>query len=214
MVRSAFTAPHASVFLDVDVTATSALLASISRDRSLDGHRIGILAVTAKAVCLALRRTPMLGARWDEAAEEIVLPSAVNLGIATATDRGLVVPHVEAAERLSLVDLADAIAELVETARRGRTRPEALAGGSFTITNIGVFGVDTGTPILNPGEAGILGLGAVRRRPWEHAGEVALRDVVTLSLSFDHRVVDGAEAARFLTDVGGVLREPGRALLF
>ncbi|KEP74037.1 dihydrolipoamide acyltransferase, partial [Microbacterium sp. SUBG005] len=213
MVQSAFTAPHATTFLTVDVTATTELLASLKTDRALDGHRIGVLAVVAKAVCLALGRTPALNARWDEAAGEIVEHHYVNLGIAAATDRGLVVPIVRDAERLPLVDLADAIAELAGTARAGRTAPADMTGGTFSITNVGVFGVDAGTPILNPGEAGILAVGAVRRTPWEYGGEIALRDVLTLSLSFDHRVVDGAEAARFLTDVAGVLREPGRAML-
>lgn len=213
MVRSAFTAPHATTFLTLDVTATTELLASLKTDRALDGHRIGVLAIVAKAVCLALGRTPALNARWDEEAGEIVEHHFVNLGIAAATDRGLVVPVVKDADALPLVDLADAIAELAGTARAGRTAPADMTGGTFSITNVGVFGVDAGTPILNPGEAGILAVGAVRRTPWEHHGEIALRDVLTLSLSFDHRVVDGAEAARFLTDVAGVLREPGRAML-
>lgn len=213
MVQSAFTAPHATTFLTLDVTATTELLASLKTDRALDGHRIGVLAIVAKAVCLALGRTPALNAKWDETAGEIVEHHYVNLGIAAATERGLVVPVIPDAETLPLVDLADAIAELAATARAGRTAPAAMTGGTFSITNVGVFGVDAGTPILNPGEAGILAVGAVRRTPWEHHGEIALRDVLTLSLSFDHRLVDGAEAARFLTDVAGVLREPGRAML-
>lgn len=213
MVRSAFTAPHATTFLTVDVTATTELLASLKSDRSLDGHRIGVLAIVAKAVCLALGRTPALNATWDDAAGEIVEYHDVNLGIAAATERGLVVPVIPCAGALPLVDLADAIADLAATARAGRTAPAAMTGGTFSITNVGVFGVDAGTPILNPGEAGILAVGAVRRTPWERHGEIALRDVLTLSLSFDHRLVDGAEAARFLTDVAAVLREPGRAML-
>lgn len=213
MVQSAFTAPHATTFLTLDVTATTELLASLKTDRALDGHRIGLLALVAKAVCLALGRTPALNAKWDDVAGEIVQHHYVNLGIAAATDRGLVVPVIGDADRLDLVDLADAIAELAATARAGRTAPAAMTGGTFSITNVGVFGVDAGTPILNPGEAGILAVGALRRTPWEHHGEIALRDVLTLSLSFDHRLVDGAEAARFLTDVAGVLREPGRAML-
>jgi len=213
MVQSAFTAPHATTFLTLDVTATTELLASLKSDRALDGHRIGVLAIVAKAVCLALGRTPALNARWDEGAGEIIEHHYVNLGIAAATERGLVVPVIPDADILPLVDLADAIAELAATARAGRTAPAAMTGGTFSITNVGVFGVDAGTPILNPGEAGILAVGAVRRTPWEHHGEMALRDVLTLSLSFDHRLVDGAEAARFLTDVAGVLREPGRAML-
>lgn len=213
MVQSAFTAPHATTFLTLDVTATTELLASLKTDRALDGHRIGLLAIVAKAVCLALGRTPALNAKWDEANGEIIEHHYVGLGIAAATDRGLVVPVIADADRLDLVDLADAIAELAATARAGRTAPAAMTGGTFSITNVGVFGVDAGTPILNPGEAGILAVGALRRTPWEHHGEIALRDVLTLSLSFDHRLVDGAEAARFLTDVAGVLREPGRAML-
>ncbi|QIG40781.1 2-oxo acid dehydrogenase subunit E2 [Microbacterium sp. 4R-513] len=213
MVRSAFTAPHVTTFLTVDVTATTELLASLKSDRSLEGHRIGILAVAAKAVCLALARTPELNSRWDEEHGEIVEFGYVNLGIAAATLRGLVVPNVRDADAMTLVELADAIGELAQTARSGKTSPAEMMGGTFSITNVGVFGVDAGTPILNPGEAGILALGAVRRQPWEHRGEIALRDVMTLALSFDHRLVDGEQGSRFLADVGAILREPGRAML-
>lgn len=213
MVRSAFTAPHVTTFLTVDVTATTELIASLKADRSLQGHRIGILAVAAKAVCLALKANPELNSRWEEPAGEIVEFGYVNLGIAAATDRGLIVPNIRDADGLTLVELADAIGELAEKARAGRTPPAEMMGGTFSITNVGVFGVDTGTPIINPGEAGILALGAVRRQPWEHRGEIALRDVMTLSVSFDHRLVDGAQGSRFLKDVGDVLREPGRAML-
>ncbi|MBF4561010.1 2-oxo acid dehydrogenase subunit E2 [Microbacterium sp. VKM Ac-2870] len=213
MVRSAFTAPHVTTFLEVDVSETTRLVSGLRADRRLDGHRVGIMAVAAKAVCLALRAEPTLNTAWDEAAGEIVQYHYVNLGIAAATERGLVVPNVADADRLTLVELADAIGALAETARSGRTTPAALSGGTFSITNFGVFGIDAGTPILNPGEAGILGLGSVRRRPWEHDGQIVLRDIMTLSLSFDHRLVDGEQAARFLTAVGDVLREPGRAML-
>lgn len=213
MVRSAFTAPHVTTFLEVDVTETTRLVADLRADRRLEGHRIGILAVAAKAVCLALRAEPSLNASWDDSAGEIVRFHYVNLGIAAATERGLVVPHVADADRLTLVELADAIGELAQTARSGRTAPTALTGGTFSITNFGVFGIDAGTPILNPGEAGILGLGSVRRRPWDHDGQIVLRDVMTLSLSFDHRLADGEEASRFLRAVGDILREPGRAML-
>lgn len=213
MVQSAFTAPHVTTFLEVDVTETVRLVADLRADRRLDGHRIGILAVAAKAVCLALRAEPSLNARWDGPAGEIVQFHYVNLGIAAATERGLVVPHIADADRLTLVELADAIGALAQTARSGRSAPGALSGGTFSITNFGVFGIDAGTPILNPGEAGILGLGSVRRRPWEHDGQIVLRDIVTLSLSFDHRLADGQEASRFLRAVGDILREPGRAML-
>ncbi|WP_194408663.1 dihydrolipoamide acetyltransferase family protein [Microbacterium cremeum] len=213
MVRSAFTAPHVTTFVTVDVTETMALLASFKADRALAEHRIGILAVAAKAVCLALGRHPGLNSRWDEEAGEIVEHHYVNLGIAAATGRGLVVPNIRDAQELNLVELADAIRALAETARAGKTAPADMMGGTFSITNVGVFGVDAGTPIINPGEAGILALGAVRRQPWEHRGEIALRDVMTLALSFDHRLVDGEQGSRFMVEVADVLREPGRAML-
>ncbi|WP_019179255.1 dihydrolipoamide acetyltransferase family protein [Microbacterium yannicii] len=213
MVSSAFTAPHVTVFLTADVTATTELIASLKNDRSLQDHKIGVLAVAAKAVCLALGRHPGLNSRWDDGAGEIVEHHYVNLGIAAATGRGLVVPNIRDAQDLTLVELADAIRGLAETARAGKTTPGDMMGGTFSITNVGVFGVDAGTPIINPGEAGILALGAVRRQPWEHRGEIALRDVMTLALSFDHRLVDGEQGSRFLADVADVLREPGRAML-
>ncbi|WJL95486.1 dihydrolipoamide acetyltransferase family protein [Microbacterium sp. ET2] len=213
MVTSAFTAPHVTVFLTVDVTETTELVASLREDRSLADHRIGVLAVAAKAVCLALRHHPTLNSRWDGERGEIVQHHGVHLGIAAATERGLVVPNIRHADRMTLPVLADAIRDLATTARAGKTSPEAMRGGTFSITNVGVFGVDAGTPILNPGEAGILAIGAVRRQPWEHRGQIALREVVTLALSFDHRLVDGEQGSRFLADVGAVLREPGRAML-
>ena len=213
MVESAFTAPHVTVFHTVDVTATMELLASLKEDRGLSAHRIGPLAVVAKAVCLALTRTPGLNARWDESAGEIVQYHYVDLGIAAATERGLIVPNIRDADALTLVDLADALKALAETARSGKTSPAELSGGTFSISNIGVFGIDAGTPILPPGQSGILAVGAVRRQPWEYRGEIALRQMMTLSLSFDHRLVDGAEGARFLRDVADVLEEPGRAML-
>ncbi|MDQ0373985.1 dihydrolipoamide acetyltransferase family protein [Cellulomonas humilata] len=212
MVASAFTAPHASTSLTVDVTPTLELLAQLKQDRALDGHRISILTLVAKAVTIAIGRNPSLNAHWDEAAGEIVQYGYVNLGIAAATPRGLLVPSIKDADRLRLPDLADAIGHLTEEARAGTTTPADLAGGTITITNIGVFGVDTGTPILVPGQAAILAMGAIRRQPWEFQDQIALRSVMTVSLSFDHRLVDGAEAARFLADVGGVLARPGTVL--
>jgi 2-oxoisovalerate dehydrogenase E2 component (dihydrolipoyl transacylase) len=211
MVASAFTAPQATVFLTVDVTPTVELL-EVVRARAREGARPGILAVVAKALCIAVARTPEINARWDDSGGEIVQWRTVNLGIAAATDRGLIVPVVPAANELSLDRLATALAALSESARAGTTTPAALRGGTITISNVGVFGVDAGTPILVPGEAAILALGAVSRRPWEHKGEIALRSVLTLSLSFDHRVVDGQQAATFLSDIGAILAEPGVVL--
>jgi pyruvate dehydrogenase E2 component (dihydrolipoamide acetyltransferase) len=212
MVASAFTAPHASTSLTVDVTPTTELLEAFRADRALTGHRITLLTMVAKAMTIAVAHNPSLNARWDEAAGEIVQLGFVNLGIAAATPRGLLVPTIKDAGHLRLPDLADAITALTEAARAGTTTPADLSGGTITVTNIGVFGVDTGTPILVPGQAAIVAVGAVRRRPWEHHDEIALRDVMTLSVSFDHRVVDGAEAARFLTDLGAILANPGTVL--
>lgn len=212
MVQSAFTAPHVTEFLTIDVSATMDLLRGIRDDRAFAGRKVTPLTVVAKAVCIAAGRTPEVNSRWDETAQEIVQFGGVNLGIAAATGRGLVVPNVKGAEQMTLIELAEAIAALAETARAGRTPPADLAGGTISITNIGVFGIDAGTPILNPGEAAILAMGAVRRQPWEHRGEIALREVMTLSLSFDHRLVDGEQGSRFLADVGAILREPGLAL--
>ncbi|MBW0137559.1 dihydrolipoamide acetyltransferase family protein [Pseudonocardia abyssalis] len=212
MVSSAFTAPHVTEFLAVDVTATMALRDRLRATREYAEVKLTPLAFVAKAVCLAARRTPELNARWDEAAGEIVYFDRMQLGIAAATPRGLIVPNVRDADTLTLRELASALGELTATARSGRTPPADMAGGTFTITNVGVFGVDTGTPILNPGEAGILAVGAIKPTPWVVDGELAVRTVCQLALSFDHRLVDGEQGSRFLADVGALLTDPGLAL--
>ncbi|WP_235565244.1 dihydrolipoamide acetyltransferase family protein [Arthrobacter sp. Soil764] len=212
MVQSAFTAPHATEFLTVDVTPSLELLAKLKNSRDFAGARLSPLTLAAKAVLVALRRNPALNSRWDEDNQEIVTFNYVNLGIAAATPRGLTVPNIKDADAMALPQLAQALTALADTARAGKTTPADLSGGTISITNIGVFGIDAGTPILNPGEAAILGLGAVRTMPWEYKGEVALRQVLTLSLSFDHRLVDGEQGSRFLADVGAILAEPGMVL--
>ncbi|MBT1002665.1 2-oxo acid dehydrogenase subunit E2 [Paenarthrobacter sp. DKR-5] len=212
MVASAFTAPHATEFLTVDVTATMELLERLRASRAFAGLKLTPLTIAAKALCLAVRRNPSVNSRWDEQAQEIVQFGYVNLGIAAATPRGLTVPNIKDADRMSLADLAAALGSLAETARAGRTAPADLAGGTISITNIGVFGIDAGTPILNPAEAAILATGAVRRQPWEHEGGIALRQVMTLSLSFDHRLVDGEQGSRFLADIGTILSDPAMVL--
>jgi pyruvate dehydrogenase E2 component (dihydrolipoamide acetyltransferase) len=212
MVQSAFTAPHVTEFLTVDVTPTVELLETLKRNRAFADYRIGILTVVAKALCIAVSRNPSLNTRWDEAAGEIVQHHYVNLGIAAATPRGLLVPNIKDAQNLRLTELATTLAALTETARAGTTGQEALSGGTISITNIGVFGIDAGTPILNPGEAAILAMGSIRRQPWEHQGEIALRSVMTLSLSFDHRLVDGEQGSKFLADIGAILANPGMVL--
>jgi 2-oxoisovalerate dehydrogenase E2 component (dihydrolipoyl transacylase) len=205
MVRSAFTAPTVTEFITVDVTATMNLLKQLRAGGYLDGVRLTMLAFVAKALVSAVGRHPSLNSAWDEAAQEIVLKRYVNLGIATATPRGLMVPNLKDAGDLDLIGLARALERLTETAREGRATPAELTGGTISITNVGVFGVDTGTPILNPGEAAILCLGAVREQPWVHEGQLAVRWVTTLSLSFDHRLVDGEQGSRFLADVAATL---------
>jgi pyruvate dehydrogenase E2 component (dihydrolipoamide acetyltransferase) len=212
MVASAFTAPHVTEFLAVDVTETMALRDRLRASREYRDVKLTPLAFVAKAVCLALARTPEVNARWDEQAGEIVFHDRVQLGIAAATPRGLMVPKVRDADALTLKELAVALGALTDTARSGRTPPADLVGGTFTITNVGVFGVDTGTPILNPGEAGILAVGAIKPTPWVVDGQLAVRTVCQLALSFDHRLVDGEQGSRFLADVGALLTDPGLAL--
>ncbi|WP_137159220.1 dihydrolipoamide acetyltransferase family protein, partial [Blastococcus sp. CCUG 61487] len=214
MVASAFTAPHVTEFLTVDVTRTMKLRRRLAERPEFAGLKVSPLLFVAKALLLVAGRHPMVNSSWDEAAQEIVVHGQVNLGIAAATPRGLVVPNVKDAGRLSLPELAAALAELTETARAGRTMPADLTGGTITITNVGVFGVDSGTPILNPGEAAILAFGAVRERPWVHKGKIRPRQVTTVALSFDHRIVDGELGSRFLADIGALLEDPGAALAF
>ncbi|MQM25783.1 dihydrolipoamide acetyltransferase family protein [Glycomyces albidus] len=213
MVASAFTAPHATVFLTCDVTGMMETVKQFKARREFADVKVTPLLFVAKAVLLAARRHPMINARWDEAAQEIVVMRDVNLGIAAATPRGLVVPNVKAAQDLSLVELAEALTSLAATAREGKTSPADMAGGTFSITNVGVFGIDTGTPILPPGESAILVFGAVRPQPWVHEGEIAVRQVTTLGLSFDHRLIDGELGSQFLADVGAFLSHPGETLL-
>jgi 2-oxoisovalerate dehydrogenase E2 component (dihydrolipoyl transacylase) len=212
MVSSAFTAPHVTEFLTVDVTPAMELLARLKAAKAFEGLKLTPLTLVAKAALIALRRNPTLNSRWDEANQEIVQFNYVNLGIAAATPRGLTVPNIKDADRMTLADISAALTELTETARAGKTSPADLTGGTISITNIGVFGIDAGTPILNPGEAAILAMGAVRKMPWEHQDQIALRQVMTLSLSFDHRLVDGEQGSRFLADVGALLADPGMAL--
>jgi pyruvate dehydrogenase E2 component (dihydrolipoamide acetyltransferase) len=212
MVASAFSAPHVTEFLQVDVTDT---MAAVRRARELPefaGVKVSPLLFVAKALLVAVARNPMINSSWDEAAQEIVVKHYVNLGIAVAAERGLLVPSVKGAHALPLAGLARAFDELAATARAGKATPADLSGGTITITNVGVFGVDAGTPILTPGEAAILAFGQVRDTPWVHQGELAIRKVTTLSLSFDHRIVDGALGSAVLRDVGSMLEDPVRML--
>jgi 2-oxoisovalerate dehydrogenase E2 component (dihydrolipoyl transacylase) len=214
MVTSAFTAPHVTEWVTTDVTRTMELVDRLKKDRAFHNVKVSPLLLVAKALILAIKRNPDTNAAWDQDNQQIVYKSYVNLGIAAATPRGLVVPNIKDADRMSLVELAAAMGQLTATAREGRTQPAEMSGGTITITNVGVFGVDSGTPILNPGEAAILCFGAVRDMPWVHEGEIAVRKVTQLALSFDHRLIDGQLGSRFLADVARVLEDPATALLW
>ena len=219
MSASAFTAPHVTEWITVDVTEGMAFCERLRNRREFREVKVSPLLLLARAVLLAMRRTPEINSTWDDAAQEVVLKGYANLGIAAATPRGLVVPNIKDADAMSLVELAGALAGLVETARAGKTQPAEMAEGTFTITNVGVFGVDAGTPIINPGESAILAFGAVRKQPWVVTGadgsdEIAIRQITTLALSFDHRHIDGEKGSRFLADVAGIMADPASALLF
>ncbi|MGY1525470.1 dihydrolipoamide acetyltransferase family protein [Streptomyces sp. MN3] len=212
MVGSAFTAPHVTEFVTVDVTRTMKLVEELKQDKEFAGLRVNPLLLIAKALLVAIRRNPDINASWDEAAQEIVVKHYVNLGIAAATPRGLIVPNIKDAHARTLPELAASLGELVSTAREGKTSPSAMQGGTVTITNVGVFGVDTGTPLLNPGESAILAVGAIKPQPWVHKGKVKPRQVTTLALSFDHRLVDGELGSKVLADVAAVLEQPKRLI--
>ncbi|WP_030575808.1 dihydrolipoamide acetyltransferase family protein [Streptomyces anulatus] len=212
MVGSAFTAPHVTEFVTVDVTRTMKLVAELKEDKDMAGVRINPLLIIAKALLVAIKRNPEVNATWDEANQEIVQKHYVNLGIAAATPRGLIVPNIKDAHDKTLPQLAASLGELVTTARDGKTSPAAMSGGTVTITNVGVFGVDTGTPILNSGESAILAVGAIKLQPWVHKGKVKPRQVTTLALSFDHRLVDGELGSKVLADVAAILEQPKRLI--
>jgi pyruvate dehydrogenase E2 component (dihydrolipoamide acetyltransferase) len=212
MVSSAFTAPHVTEFLQVDVTETMAALRRVRDLPEYAGVRVSPLLFVARALLAAVARHPLINSSWDGDAEEIVVKHYVNLGIAVAAERGLIVPNIKDADALTLPGLARGLQALTETGRAGRATPADLAGGTITITNVGVFGVDSGTPILSPGETAILAFGQVKDTPWVVDGQLAVRQACTLSLSFDHRIVDGALGSAVLRDVGSMLEDPIRIL--
>jgi pyruvate dehydrogenase E2 component (dihydrolipoamide acetyltransferase) len=210
MTTSAFSAPHVSLFVDVDATRTMEFIKRLKNSADFVGIKISPLLIVAKAIIWAVRRNPTVNSTWTD--EEIIIRHYVNLGIAAATPRGLIVPNVKEAQSMTLLDLAKSLEQLTLTARDGKTPPSDMAGGTITITNIGVFGMDTGTPILNPGEVGIVALGTIKQKPWVVDGEVRPRYVTTVGASFDHRVVDGDVASRFLADVASIIEEPALLL--
>ncbi|RKT80022.1 pyruvate dehydrogenase E2 component (dihydrolipoamide acetyltransferase) [Terracoccus luteus] len=219
MVGSAFTAPHVTEWVTLDVTRTVELVERLKGSREFRDVKVTPLLVLARALVVAIRRNPGMNATWDEAAQEIVQKNYVNLGIAAATPRGLVVPNIKDAHALTMLELAQAIGALTATAREGRTQPADMSGGTMTITNVGVFGVDSGTPIINPGESAIVCFGAIRKQPWvvtDAAGhdEIVVRHVTQLAVSFDHRLIDGELGSRFLSDLAALLEDPAQALVW
>lgn len=210
MVKSAFQAPHVSIFVDVDATRTMEYVKRLKGSTDFAGVKVTPLLIMAKAMIWAVRRNPMVNSTWTD--EEIIVHNYVNFGIAAATPRGLIVPNIKDAHEMSMLELAKAIEQLAATAREGKTSPAEMQGGTITITNIGVFGVDTGTPILNPGECGIVALGSIRPKPWVVNNEIQVRQVTTIGATFDHRVVDGDVASRFVQDVASVIEEPALLL--
>jgi len=210
MVKSAFTAPHVSLFVDVDATRTMEFVKRLKASTDFAGVRVSPLLIMAKAMIWAVRRNPTVNSTFTD--DEVIIRHYVNLGIAAATPRGLIVPNIKEAQDMSLLELASALERLTITARDGKTSPAEMANGTITITNIGVFGMDTGTPILNAGEAGIVALGTIKQKPWVVDGEVRVRYVTTIGASFDHRVVDGDVASRFLADVASIIEEPALLL--
>jgi len=216
MVRSAYTAPHVSVWTDVDASRTMELVKRLKTSTDFADIKVSPLLIMARAVIWAVRRTPMVNAAWIDDAEgggaQIRVRHYVNLGIAAATPRGLLVPNIKDAQDLNMRELARALEKLTVTAREGKSTPADQTGGTITITNIGVFGMDAGTPIINPGEVGIVALGTIRQKPWVVDGEVRPRWVTTVSGSFDHRVVDGDGVSRFIADIAAILEEPALLL--
>ena len=210
MVKSAFAAPHVSIFVDVDATRTMEYVKRLKNSVDFAGIKVTPLLIMAKAIIWAVRRNRMVNSTWTDS--EIIIHNFVNLGIAAATPRGLIVPNIKDADKMNLLELAQAIEQLAATARDGKTTPEDMSNGTITITNIGVFGVDTGTPILNPGEVSIVALGSIRKKPWVVDDEIVVRHVTTIGATFDHRVVDGDVASRFVQDVASVIEEPALLL--
>jgi 2-oxoisovalerate dehydrogenase E2 component (dihydrolipoyl transacylase) len=210
MVQSAFTAPHVSIFVDVDATRTMEYVKRLKASTDFAGIKVTPLLIMAKAMMWAVRRNPTVNSTWTDT--EIIVHNFVNFGVAAATPRGLIVPNIKDADKLSMLELAQAIEQLAATAREGKTTPEDMKDGTITITNIGVFGVDTGTPILNPGQVAIVALGSIRPKPWVVNNEIVIRQVTTIGATFDHRVVDGDVASRFVQDVASVIEEPALLL--
>ncbi len=212
MSRSAFTIPQVTVWVEIDVTQSKRMLQRLRQSSTWEAAMATPLLLVARASLAALHRQPLLNGFYDDESDEIVHRAAVNLGVAAATERGLLVPNLKNADALTFPELASELQQMTKRTRDGRATPAELTGGTFTITNVGVFGVDGGTPLVNPGESAILAIGAWRDKPWVVDGEIAVRSVATLAVTFDHRFIDGATGSRFLRDVADLLEEPAADL--
>jgi pyruvate dehydrogenase E2 component (dihydrolipoamide acetyltransferase) len=212
MTSSYRAAPHIALGMDIDMEAFEEARKRLSiRAQAEDGPSVSITALLVRAVAWALARHPWLNSTLRD--EEIHLLPDVNIGVAVALEEGLIVPVVKEADRKAVGQIAAELHELVERARQNRLRSSDLTGGTFTISNLGPFGVDEFTAIINPPEAAILAVGAIRKRlvP-DGAGGIAARPTMRLTLSADHRIVDGATAARFLSDLREALEDPALLL--
>jgi 2-oxoisovalerate dehydrogenase E2 component (dihydrolipoyl transacylase) len=214
MTASVFSIPHVTEFLTVDATELMALRARLRALPAAADLKLTPLAVVAKALCVAVRQYPLMNSSWDEQAGEIVVKGYVHLGIATDTPSGLLVPNVKDADTLGILELAGELARLADLARERKAAPADLTGGTITITNVGGFGVETGTPIINKPECAILATGLIAPRPWVVDGQLAVRQLMTAAVSFDHRIVDGAYAARFLAHLRDLLEDPALLAAF
>jgi 2-oxoisovalerate dehydrogenase E2 component (dihydrolipoyl transacylase) len=205
LTRSRQEIPEATIWLDVDATEL------LNTKRALEartGEKYSLLSLVARFVVAGLKKYPIINSSIDTAAGEIVTHGDINLGLAAQTPRGLMVPVVHGADEMSLRQLRDSVSETVGKASSGKFDPSELSGGTFTLNNYGVFGVDGSAPIINLPEVAMLGLGRIKDRPWVVDGELTVRKVMYLSFVFDHRACDGQEPSEFLTFVADCIENP------
>jgi len=207
------TAAHFTYVEEIDVTELVTLRKGAKGHAAERGVKLTYLPFIIKAVCAGLRQFPILNSSLDEAANELVYHGAINMGVAVDTPNGLIVPVVRNADTKTMLQTAAEVTELADRARDGKTRPDDVGGGTFTITNAGNIGGLLATPVINVPEVAILGVHAIRQRPWVVDGEIVVRDIMYLSISLDHRVVDGAVGARFMNVLKELLENPPLMLL-
>jgi pyruvate dehydrogenase E2 component (dihydrolipoamide acetyltransferase) len=213
MVQAAFTAPHVTTFDEVDLTDLVAMRGRMKAKAEAQGVKLSYMPFFIKAVIGALRQFPLFNASLDDATNEIVVRKDFHIGFAAATDNGLMVPVIKHADQKSILRIAKEMGEIAARTRDGKATKDELTGSTFTISNVGSIGGLFATPIINHPEVAILGVNSLKKRPVEYKGEIALRDMMYLGLSFDHRVNDGAEAVQFLNTVIGYLQDPETLLL-